>query len=266
MDRAPALVLMYHQIVSDDAHDGWVPSPLAAPRYGVRLSVFREQMEFLRNSGIPVASIGDWVEGQYVSGPETGVVCIITFDDGYASDCLRAAPVLDSMGIPATFFVSTGLIGTPGMMTSDQVCHLSENPLFSVGSHGVTHRFLSDLSEVECRKELFDSLARIRELTGQSNVDLSAPGGRTDPDVARRAFQAGYRSLMTSEPGILLSDGSLFAIPRLPVMRHHSVEMFKRLSDPSSFSFRLNHWIRKSRQTVRNIVGRENPAPKMRVP
>lgn len=266
MDRVPALVLMYHQIVPDAAPDGWVPSSLADPRYGVRLSVFREQMESLRNRGIPVVSLGDWVEVRYASGLETGAVCIVTFDDGYASDCLRAAPVLDSMGIPATFFVSTGFIGTPGMMTSDQVCHLSGNPLFSVGSHGVTHRFLSDLSEGECRKELLGSLARIRELTGQSSVDLSAPGGRTDPDVAHRAAQAGYRSLMTSEPGILLPEGSLFAIPRLPVMRHHSVERFERLSEPSSFSFRLNRWIRKSRQTVRNIVGRESPAPKMRVP
>ena len=266
MNRAPALVLMYHQIVPDAAPGGWVPSPLADPRYGVRLSVFREQMEFLRNRGIPVVSLGDWLEGRYASGPETGSVCIVTFDDGYASDCLWAAPVLDSMEFPATFFVSTGLIGTPGMMTSDQVTRLSENPLFSVGSHGVSHRFLSDLSEGECRKELFGSLARIRELTGQSNVDLSAPGGRTDPDVAHRAAQAGYRSLMTSDPGILLSEGSLFAIPRLPVMRHHSLERFERLSDPSSFSFRLNRWIRRSRQMVRKIVGRENPAPKMRVP
>ena len=266
MDRVPALVLMYHQIVPDAAPDGWVPSSLADPRYGVRLSVFREQMESLRNRGIPVVSLGDWVEVRYASGLETGAVCIVTFDDGYASDCLRAAPVLDSMGIPATFFVSTGFIGTPGMMTSDQVCHLSGNPLFSVGSHGVTHRFLSDLSEGECRKELLGSLARIRELTGQSSVDLSAPGGRTDPDVAHRAAQAGYRSLMTSEPGILLPEGSLFAIPRLPVMRHHSVERFERLSEPSSFSFRLNRWIRRSRQMVRKIVGRENPAPKMRVP
>ncbi|MHB8423527.1 MAG: polysaccharide deacetylase family protein [Leptospirales bacterium] len=262
MDRSPALVLMYHQIVPDSAPDDWVPSPLADPRYGVRLSVFRDQMKALRERGIPVVSLDDWVQGQHSSPTSTKGVCIVTFDDGYASDCLRAAPVLDSLDIPATFFVSTGFVGTPGMLTTDQIAVLSGNPLFSVGSHGVTHRFLSELSEVECRKELSGSLARIREWTGQSIVDLSAPGGRTDPDVAHRAALTGYRALLTSAPGVLISEENLFEIPRLPVMRHHSVERFNRLSDPSSFSFLLNRWIRMSRQTVRKIAGWPSPAPK----
>ncbi|MHB1605957.1 MAG: polysaccharide deacetylase family protein [Leptospirales bacterium] len=262
MDRSPALVLMYHQIVPDAAPDDWVPSPLADPRYGVRLSVFRDQMAALRDRGIPVVSLGDWVEGRNPSISSAQCVCIVTFDDGYASDCLRAAPVLDSMGFPATFFVSTGFVGTPGMLTTDQIAVLSGNPLFSVGSHGVTHRFLSDLSEVECRKELSGSLARIREWTGQSIVDLSAPGGRTDPDVAHRAALAGYRALLTSAPGVLVSEEHLFEIPRLPVLRHHSVERFNRLSNPFSFSFLLNRWIRVTRQKVRQIAGRPRSVSK----
>lgn len=256
MDRPPALLLMYHQIVPDTMPRGWVPSRLADSRYGVRLSDFRRQMESLRNRGVPVVSLEDWLAGRSPSSPFSTGVCILTFDDGYESDHDLASPVLDSMGFPATFFVSTGFLGMPGMLTPEKVVSLSGNPLFRIGSHGVSHRFLSQLSDRECRMELAGSLVRIRELTGQTEVDLSAPGGRTGPGLVRLAVSVGYRCLMTSEPGVLHSADGLFSIPRLPVLRHHAVAQFDRLSDPSTFSFRLNRWIRNGRKSARKMMDR----------
>jgi peptidoglycan/xylan/chitin deacetylase (PgdA/CDA1 family) len=40
---------------------------------------------------------------------------VLTFDDGFADNYLVAAPILDEFGIKASFFLTTGLIGTAGV-------------------------------------------------------------------------------------------------------------------------------------------------------
>ena len=261
-ERSRALVLMYHQIVADDCPDNWVPAPLADPHYGVRLSTFRRQMEAVRKSGIPVCSLSDWITDPGRQERDDRLSLIITFDDGYASDLDLAAPVLESLGIPVTFFISTGFMGQSGMMSWENVESLARKPHFSIGSHGVSHRFLSALPEEECRKELEESLRQIGDLyrrAGRCNeepIDLSAPGGRTSPEVASLAGRAGFRALMTSAPGVLMPRGDLYSIPRLPVMAHHSERNLLRLLDPESLAFLMNRWVRSGKKLAGTLLDR----------
>ena len=248
-----ALVLMYHQIVPDDAPEGWVPSPLADARYGVGVRTFARQMACLREHGFATVSLDDWIGGRIPAGSSSPAV-IVTFDDGYESDWTLAAPVLESFSVPATFFVSTGYLGSTGMMDEDQLCRLSDNPLFSIGSHGETHRFLTSLPEDSCRLELVRSLSRIRSLTGQTAIDLSAPGGRISRSIAALARKTGYRSVLTSKPGLLRDGGDMDSIPRLPVLNAHSPEDFLRLLDPRSWAFQMDRWVRMAKQSVRSLA------------
>lgn len=249
-----ALVLMYHQIVPEGAPEGWVPSPLADARYGVGLPVFSRQMAILCEGGFRVLSLDDWISGKIPSGDCGRPAVIVTFDDGYESDWTLAAPVLSRYSIPATFFVSTGYLGSSGMMTEDQLSSLSSHPLFSVGSHGETHRFLTALSEDACRLELVRSMARIRSITGRETIDLSAPGGRISRAVSVLARENGFRAILTSRPGILKTSDDLLSIPRLPVLGEYSSEDFVRLCDPGSWAFRKDRWIRSAKQGIRGLA------------
>jgi len=47
----------------------------------------------------------------------------ITFDDGYADNVKLAVPVMDALGLRATFFVVAGLIGTDGELWYDRILH-----------------------------------------------------------------------------------------------------------------------------------------------
>lgn len=87
-------VLMYHHFAQE--------SP-----YGTIVSFdkFREQMTALRDAGyqaVTIPQIIDYVENE-TPLPEKPV--LITMDDGYTSNLVNAAPVLEELGLRATVFV-----------------------------------------------------------------------------------------------------------------------------------------------------------------
>ena len=87
-------VLMYHHFAQE--------SP-----YGTIVSFdkFREQMTALRDAGyqaVTIPQIIDYVENETLL-PEKPV--LITMDDGYTSNLVNAAPVLEELGLRATVFV-----------------------------------------------------------------------------------------------------------------------------------------------------------------
>ena len=92
----PLIILIYHR-VADLPSD---PEMLA-----VSLENFRRQMEFLKRNFRILRFEEEWSDLK-----EPAVV--ITFDDGYADNFLEALPILEEARVPATFFVSTGHIGT----------------------------------------------------------------------------------------------------------------------------------------------------------
>ena len=252
MDISPVLVLMYHQIEPPDVTDGWLPNALADTRYGVGLSNFQEQMEILQKREIPVVGLGDCLDGTIAIRKPLSIV--VTFDDGYASDLERAAPILEDFGFPATFFLATGHLGRKGMLTWDQARDLSHNSRFELGSHGVSHRFLSHLSTKDCEQELRDSFENLADLSKLDRFSLSAPGGRTSLRVAQAAKEVGFLSLCTSRPGLFQDRNNRFSIPRLPIMKDMTPDCFQALIDPDSLSFHLNGWIRSSKNLVQTVL------------
>lgn len=92
----PVIVLIYHRVTTLQSD----PEMLA-----VTPENFLAQMRHLKETVPLVRFEEDWTK---VSKP---AVCV-TFDDGYADNALEALPILEEVGVPATFFISTGTIGT----------------------------------------------------------------------------------------------------------------------------------------------------------
>lgn len=190
-------ILMYHGLYANEAQRLAI-DPVDRP-YALSTDTFARQLDLLAQANIPVISpraleqAADTVPG--------GV--LLTFDDGHASNAELALPLLRQRGLSALFFVTTDFIGQrPGFCNWDQVRTLAQHGM-TIGGHGQTHRFLSDLPEPELRRELLQSHARIAQELHASVLQMSFPGGRYDARCLQIAREAGFSVLHGSEIGAL---------------------------------------------------------------
>lgn len=101
-------ILAYHRVcdIGDENAFPFDPDLVSASR-----SAFAWQMNYLKQRYNPI-SFRTWLNA--LDGKETlpPRPVIVTFDDGYDDNYFNAFPILKSLGMPATIFVSTGYIGS----------------------------------------------------------------------------------------------------------------------------------------------------------
>jgi peptidoglycan/xylan/chitin deacetylase (PgdA/CDA1 family) len=97
-------ILMYHSVVDDpDAHREILGG------IGHSTSVFEQQVELLAREFHPI-SLEEamlFVQGQ---GDVARRSVVVTFDDGYADNYQVAMPVLNRVGVPATFYITVDCV------------------------------------------------------------------------------------------------------------------------------------------------------------
>lgn len=103
-------------------------------------------------------------------------VCI-TFDDGYADNHEVAAPILEEMGLVATFFVATGYLNG-GMMWNDRIIEAIRH--LDPGTHDFGQLGRVDISSDDCRSKF------IRQTIGQLKYMRFEERDRISKDIAAR--------------------------------------------------------------------------------
>jgi peptidoglycan/xylan/chitin deacetylase (PgdA/CDA1 family) len=93
----------------------------------VSVANFSAQMAALAASGAAVLPLDEF-ESLRRAGRLPPRATAITFDDGYADNLLTAAPILARHALPATVFVSTGMIGARGEFWWDDVERIAATP------------------------------------------------------------------------------------------------------------------------------------------
>lgn len=210
-------ILCYHAV--DPEWD----SPMA-----VTPEAFRRQMRWLSSARRPT-------DLEELAGAASRVprgAAAVTFDDGFASLWDHAFPVLRDLGVPATIFLVAGTLTgegravdwvddpPPGRSLStldrEQVLAMRDAGL-RFGSHSLSHRVLTDVSDAELERELVGSREVLESVLGEEVRLLAYPRGRHDVRVREAASRAGYRHAFAlpeeREPG------GPMAIPRVGIYR-----------------------------------------------
>ncbi|MGB8169092.1 MAG: polysaccharide deacetylase family protein [Chthoniobacteraceae bacterium] len=204
--HAEVVVLCYHRIEGK-----------AGGSLSIEPALFEEQMKKIKDSGIPVIPMQDflaWRRGEKNIPPKS---IIITIDDGYVSGYDVGWPILKKYGFPFTMYVYLTYINTGGKaVTWAQLAEMRDAGV-DIGSHTVLH---SDL-KVKPRRltgaqlslasiitpmdydswlkyELEHSKQVIEEKLGIKCNTIAYPYGLNNEKVREAAKAAGYEAAFTT--------------------------------------------------------------------
>lgn len=238
------VALTFHDVKAESPEHATAPND---EFYQIRASEFDALLSELRRLGyrsISSKTFRSWQQGQ-TKLPERTVV--LTFDDGYASHFEVVAPALLRHRFSGTFFVTTQRIGQPGFMTWDQLRKL----LFlgmEIGSHGASHKPLTNLKAEELRDELVQSKRELEQQLGVPIGSLAAPGGFWNKTVADATRQAGYEAVWISAIGTNGPETNALALRRVVVRQPFALQRLIAVVEgrPSAF-----WWIASQQQLIR---------------
>jgi peptidoglycan/xylan/chitin deacetylase (PgdA/CDA1 family) len=201
---------------------------------------------------------------EFLRSSDSGV--LLTFDDGLANNCTNVLPILKEFDAPAVLFVTTQHVASPkdwlpatrravyrywgndesvpsdlatdfyDGMSKDQLALCATNSLITIGSHTVSHPFLTHCDGTQLDFELTESRRVLEDVTGR-RIDLFAyPTGDYNRSVAEAVRASGYRAAFaedTRNVGL-----PLFEIPRIGIYAPDPAYMGLKLSGLHRFALR----------------------------
>lgn len=226
-------VLLYHRVanVKDDPY-----------LLSVSPDNFKNQIEWLKKN-VNVIPIMKLVK-QISTGEIKSYSFCITFDDGYADNFYNALPILRQFKVPATIFVTSGMINKKEpfcwdentckedrgrALRSTELIKLAKEPLIDIGSHTITHPYLSRLDLKDQKKEIFQSKINLENILHKKISGFSYPFG-TKRDYNEETIElvknAGYNYACSNIPKKVNIKSQIYSLSRF-LVRNWSIKEFE---------------------------------------
>jgi peptidoglycan/xylan/chitin deacetylase (PgdA/CDA1 family) len=176
--RNSAVVVTFHRIQDTERPETLTVTPRTFERY---CRFFKRHFH--------VVALRELVT-RLQQGERPGGELAITFDDGYRDNYENAAPILERLSLPATFFIVTRWMDTEVVpwwdeelgirhpwMTWDQVQSLHQRG-FEIGAHTQTHVDLGLIQGDEARREILGARQELERRLGAPVTSFAYPYGR----------------------------------------------------------------------------------------
>jgi peptidoglycan/xylan/chitin deacetylase (PgdA/CDA1 family) len=197
---------------------------------------FEANLNFLKRN-TNVVGLDDFFSGRL---SPMKINTVITLDDGYKSWVTDVIPVLRKLGLPATFFVSSGFIGLSKEDEAEFIrSKLFSNPRthrkitgglnledvrtivekgFTIGGHTLNHCNLAELRDsAQVTYEIAEDKLRLERITGTKIEYFAYPSGayhNPEINLTEVLRESGYRGAVTTESGFNNIRSSPFLLHR----------------------------------------------------
>ena len=251
-------VLMYHHVAPLSGREGLVP-------YLVTPETFRIQLDAIVRSGLRVRTMQQLVNAdQAVTA--SGRCVVLTFDDCSRELWDFAIPELEKRGLKASFYAVSSRTGGHNdwddhrgatrieLMGAEELRTLAAMG-HEVGSHGISHQRLDQMSDNDVLRELVESRQAIEAMTSVSVQTLAYPFGAVPRRHTALCREAGYQYACSifSHGRTVLEDP--YAVRRILI---HEADVGRRLGFKLS---RFYLWLRGLRD--RRIIAKSAPHHRM---
>jgi peptidoglycan/xylan/chitin deacetylase (PgdA/CDA1 family) len=205
-------ILTYHKL-------GPLPGRVRIKGLYVSQALFSRQLRELRQAGFENGNL------QSCAGLRSGRQVSLTFDDGYVNVLRHGVEPLRQNGFKAIQFLVADLLGkcnewdvplgeaAEPMMDAAQVREWLAAG-HDIGSHTLSHPYLTRLSRREAAEEISASRKKLEDLFGRRIQHFCYPYGDWNEEIRDLVQAAGYETACTTDAGVNTPKESPFALKR----------------------------------------------------
>ncbi len=140
---------------------------------------------------------------------------ILSFDDGYRDFYTDVFPILKKYNVRAIEYVVTGFLDKPNNLKRPQLAEIIGSGLVEIGGHTVDHSALASLSTDRMKFEIEQNKEDLEKEFHIHLVSFAYPYGSFDVRTLREVEQAGYKTAVTTLPGVDMKVKERYLLPRI---------------------------------------------------
>ncbi len=203
-------ILMYHYVEYVHDQRDTIRKSLALTPF-----VFEKQLQTLIGGGytfITTKDMADVLDGK-ARLPDKPI--ILTFDDGYGDFYTDVFPLLKKYNARAVAYIVPGFSDKLNYMTSAQVGEVAKSGIVEIAAHTMHHVWLKGMSKEQATYEIEESKKMLEANYGIPVVSFAYPYGAFDAQAAAIAKKVGFRTAVSTVPGIESSKNNQFFLYRI---------------------------------------------------
>lgn len=210
-------VLMYHRVVPESPQG-------TINNIHITCSELSAQLTSLARRGFEFVTFQDLMAGVCPLKP-----VILTFDDGYKDNHDYMLPILRQHHARAVIYAMADRnlrsnkwdipTGEPEamLMNDTELKNCNDSGRIEIACHGLRHRYLPDLSDVELKEEVGGSKEQLEHLVGKEVVSFAYPYGAYGNREVAAVRSAGYQFAVGTENGPLALAKDRWRVRRIVI-------------------------------------------------